>query len=330
MHPTRVTLIQALAGGRFYSGQDLADRLGISRSAVWKHVKALEKLGLEVFCVRGKGYRLAQPIVLLEEQHILSACDAHWSERLAGLSVLQSTDSTNTWLKDKHDYTAPGIFACFSEHQTAGRGRRGRSWVSPFGANLYFSVSWPFPQLPPDFAALSLVVAVSVKQALEEFAVRDVELKWPNDIYVNGGKLGGILLEVVGEPPGACRVIIGIGLNVDMPASARQNIDQAWTDLRASCADLPDRNVLAGRLLSRLFTALHLFQEEGFAVFRDQWDSADMLAGKAVAIKVADRTVAGRAAGIDQDGALLVRRGEDEMRFTSGDVSLRVTHELVN
>ena len=314
-------ILHVLADGHFHSGETLARSLGITRAAVWKKVHALEKLGLSVFRVPGKGYRLADPLQLLEPESIAEALSPAVRDRLNGITVLDSVDSTNTWLGARS--SDPEV--CLAEFQSAGRGRRGRNWVSPFAANLYLSLSWRFAEWPPGFTALGMVTAIAAVRALEALGVREVRIKWPNDLIAGGRKLGGVLIDIQGEPPGATRAVIGLGLNVRMPAAAAQDIDQPWMDL-ATLTDghPPERNRLAAALIGSLVLAMREFADAGFAAFSADWQALDLVAGRAVALHSHEQTVTGVAAGVDEQGALLLKTPQGVKRFVSGDLSLRI------
>lgn len=314
-------ILSVLSDGQFHSGETLAKSMGVTRAAVWKKVHALEKLGLAVFRVPGRGYRLAEPLQLLQASAISGALSESCRRRLTGITVLDQVDSTNTWLA-----AHPGEPAvCLAEFQSAGRGRRGRGWVSPFGANLYMSLAWRFDEWPPGFTALGMVTAIAAVRALSELGLGGVSIKWPNDLVAAGRKLGGVLIDIQGEPPGATRAVIGVGLNVRMPAAAATEIDQPWMDLATLAGDAPpDRNALAAALIEALCTALDEFAHAGFAAFSADWQALDLVAGRAVALHSHDQTVTGVAAGVDEQGALLLRTAHGIKRFVSGDVSLRV------
>ena len=314
-------LLHTLADGHFHSGQALAEALGITRAAVWKKVHALEKLGLPVFRVPGKGYKLADPLQLLDAKHLGSLLSPAQRARLTDITVLDVVDSTNTWLEEH-----PGEpQVCFAEFQSAGRGRRGRAWVSPFAANLYMSLAWRFDEWPPGFTALGMVTAIAAVRALDKLGIEGVRIKWPNDLLANGRKLGGVLIDIQGEPPGATRAVIGLGLNVRMPAPAGQEIDQPWMDLATLTeGNPPERNRLAATLIETLMEALDDFAAEGFGSFGADWQRLDLVAGCAVALHSHDQTITGVAAGVDEQGALLLRTPQGVKRFVSGDVSLRV------
>lgn len=315
-------ILRTLADGQFHSGEQLAQSLGVSRSAVWKHVQELTAFDLEVFRVPGKGYRLAAPLELLDAERIRAALSAPHRKRLNALHVLRSVESTNTWLS-AGDELAPA--ACLAEWQTAGRGRRGRHWVSPFAANLYLSLLWQFDELPSGFTALGMVAAIAAVTALRACGVQTVAVKWPNDLVTGGRKLGGVLVDVQGESQGRLRAVIGIGLNVRMPTPAAQAIDQPWTDVAAQPGGTTlSRNTLAAALLNALFDALDVFGTRGFAAFEKDWRDLDQVAGREVILQQHERRISGTALGVDQNGALLLQSGGETQRFMSGDISLRV------
>jgi BirA family biotin operon repressor/biotin-[acetyl-CoA-carboxylase] ligase len=315
-------ILEVLADGHFHSGETLAKSLGVTRAAVWKKVHALEKLGLQVFRVPGKGYRLADPLQLLDAAAISESLSPATRGLLKGVTVLDSVDSTNVWVAARS--SDPEV--CFAEFQSAGRGRRGRAWISPFGANLYMSLSWRFEEWPAGFTALGMVTAIAAVRALSKLGLSDVHIKWPNDLVAAGRKLGGVLIDIQGEPPRATRAVIGMGLNVRMPAVAAQDIDQPWMDLAGLTeGSPPDRNALAAALVESLVAALQEFGSAGFAAFSADWQALDLVAGKAVALHSHEQTVTGVAAGVDEQGALLLRTPNGVKRFVSGDLSLRMT-----
>jgi BirA family biotin operon repressor/biotin-[acetyl-CoA-carboxylase] ligase len=315
-------ILQVLADGQFHSGEVLAKHLGVTRAAVWKKVHALEKFGLNVFRVPGKGYRLVDPLQLLDAGIITAALSPTTRSRLKAITVLDVVDSTNAWVGARDN--DPEV--CFAEFQSAGRGRRGRNWVSPFGANLYMTLSWCFDEWPAGFTALGMVTAIAAVRALDQLGLRDVRIKWPNDLVAAGRKLGGVLIDIQGEPPGATRAVIGLGVNVRMPAAAAEQIDQPWMDLTTLCdGNPPERNALAVGLIESLVIALEDFSARGFAAFTEDWQRLDLVAGRAVALHSHEQTVTGVAAGVDEQGALLLRTPHGLKRFVSGDLSLRMT-----
>lgn len=275
-----------------------------------------------MFSVPGRGYRLSEPLELLNSMRVRELLTPACRKQLHTLTVLDQVDSTNTWLMSQStDFPA----VCLAEWQTAGRGRRGRHWVSPFGANLYMSLGWQFDDLPPGFTALAMVAAIAAARALRGLGIPGVAIKWPNDLLVSGKKLGGILVDMQGEPPGRARSVIGIGINLRMPVAAAAKIDQPWTDVAALVPEqTPDRNRLAAALIEELMAALQVFAAQGFGAFTTDWRALDLAAGRTVNLHHRQQVIHGTALGVDQDGALLLRTDAGTRRFVSGDLSLRI------
>lgn len=316
----RQQLIQQLADGQWHSGEALAGLLEVSRAAVWKRLQSLEELGLEVESRHGKGYRLNRALDLLDAKAIRRAMDAGPAKELSALELFPTISSTNAWLMGQTD--APAV--ALAEHQTAGRGRRGRAWCSPFGANLYFSLAWRFETLPPQLPALSLAVGVTLAETLRDLGAQGVGLKWPNDLLWQGRKLAGILIEHQGEAAGPCRVVVGVGLNLTMSEAQGANIDQGWVGLQDIVAQPVGRNEMAGRLINNLILTMQQFSGTGFESFQTRWSALDISRDECVRIEQPGGAVEGVAQGVDRDGALLVRVRGERRRFFSGEVSLRV------
>lgn len=263
-----------------------------------------------------------RPVELLEKQRILAALPATARDELRSFSVLGEVDSTNGFLMEGEAFRAPGVHACVAEAQTAGRGRRGRTWVSPFGANLYLSVLRAFTTLPESLQGLSLATGVAVARAMKSLNVENIALKWPNDILLGGRKLGGILLETSGGSSQPSRVVTGIGINVDMPGAVGADIDQPWTDL-ANHGLHPGRNRLASCVLAEVLAAQVKFIDTGFDTFRRDWDELDALRDREVELHAGSGSRSGTARGVDDTGALLLEVDGRCERVISGDVSLR-------
>jgi len=318
-------LVDALAAGEWCSGEVLAAQAGVTRAALAKRVAHLREWGVQLEAEAGRGYRLAQPLQRLEAARIRAALPAIAQQRLRALEVLARTDSTNQRMLEADAALDPQ--ALFAELQTAGRGRRGREWRSPFGANLYLSLAWSFPAWPPQLSALSLAVGVACARALRQAGLQRVMLKWPNDLRVGEDKLGGILIEQRGEAGGACRVVIGIGINVAMSAEQAGALGQPWTSLQAALAAAerkpPERNILAASLLGELVAALAEFESAGFAPFLHDWSSLDATANQAVRIEGGGEPLQGIARGVDAQGALIVEAQGRRHHIHAGEVSLR-------
>jgi BirA family biotin operon repressor/biotin-[acetyl-CoA-carboxylase] ligase len=294
--------------------------------AVWKHIKALHELGIDISVHRGKGYRLPATLELLERERILAATTSPCTETINDIYVHLEVDSTNNWLREVALNGAASGTVCVAEMQSAGRGRRGRTWVSPFAASLYMSLLWRSNCGAAALGGLSLVTGIAILRALQSLGVEGAGLKWPNDVLAGRDKLAGVLIDVVGESSGPCAVIVGVGINMNMPGEAGHAIDQSWTDLRRLGSDtVLSRNELAGRVLSELFPAMELFERAGLQAFLDDWHRYDIVSGQRVDLTLPNGQISGTACGIDEGGALLVETREGRRRFHSGDVSLRMT-----
>ena len=319
-------LLQRLAAGEV-SGSALAAECGQTRAAIWKRIAALREAGVAIDAVPGAGYRLAQPLDLLDADAILRDMPAAVRAPLAQLEVGWSLPSTNSALLAA-DTPARGCAVLLAERQTGGRGRRGRAWASPLAAHVYLSVARRFEGGLARLAGLSLVAGVACCEALHALGFTEVGLKWPNDLVVTDGeglrKLGGVLVEGAGETAGAARAVIGIGLNVRMPAAVAAGIDQPWIDLDALDAHLPSRNRVVARLLAQLLPTLDAFDAGGLAPFLPRYAAHDVLAGRAVRVHEATGAWDATALGIAEDGALRVRAADgSERRVHAGDVSVR-------
>jgi BirA family biotin operon repressor/biotin-[acetyl-CoA-carboxylase] ligase len=322
--PVRHRLLKLLADGEFHSGEDLGAVLGVSRMAVWKHLKTLRELGLDFKVVRGKGYRLPAYIELLDSDAISAEISRSTAAHIDSINVFHELDSTNNWLREQCLNGAPTGTVCLAEMQHAGRGRRGRSWVSPFAANLYLSLLWRSPAGAAALGGLSLVAGIAVLRCLRDWGVEAAGLKWPNDILAGNAKLAGVLIDVVGETSGPCAVIIGVGVNICMPPLAGADIDQSWTDLsRLTGRSEHSRNRLAAGLLDQLLPAIAGFEAAGLQPFLEEWRRYDSVAGCQVDVELPNQTVSGTACGIDDGGALLVETVSGRRRFVSGELSVR-------
>jgi BirA family biotin operon repressor/biotin-[acetyl-CoA-carboxylase] ligase len=317
-------LLGLLGDGQIHPAVDLARRGGLSPSAVRRDLAWLRAAGVDISAVRGRGYRLDRPLALLDAERIEAGLAPRARRRLAGLEVLDAVDSTNRRLLER----APGAdevpFVCLAELQTAGRGRRGRGWHSPFGRNLYLSVHDRLSGSPLALDGLSLAVGVAVADALEVAGVSEVRLKWPNDLFAPGpgpgGKLGGVLVETSFTGRGEADLVVGVGINVDMPAGSHAAIDRAWTDLRGVVGRDLDRSDLAAGVAGAVVLALADFAVEGFIPFRERWIRRDALAGRAVVVDVGGRRLAGTARGVDERGALLIDTESGRECVNSGTV----------
>ncbi|KJH78850.1 MULTISPECIES: bifunctional biotin--[acetyl-CoA-carboxylase] ligase/biotin operon repressor BirA [Pseudomonas] len=314
-----LTLLKLLKDGRFHSGQALGIALGVSRSAVWKQLQLLEaELGLSIHKVRGRGYQLAAPLTLLDPVSIREAAPScEWPTL-----VFDSIDSTNAEALRAIERGQAAPFLVVAERQTAGRGRRGRKWVSPFAENVYYSLVLRIDGGMRQLEGLSLVVGLAVMQALRELGVSAAGLKWPNDVLVGQKKIAGILLELVGDPADVCHVVLGVGINVNMQMT--DEVDQQWTSMRLETGKVFDRNHLVAALGLKLQGYLHRHQTDGFAAIQSEWEQNHLWQGRAVSLIAGVNQIDGEVLGIDKQGALRLKVGGVEKVFSGGELSLRL------
>lgn len=310
-------LITLLSDGDFHSGEALGAKLGISRAAVWKRMESLVVAGVEIERVRGKGYRVPGGLQLLNEKKLAASA-------ALPVEVLLTTGSTNAEALTRLQAGKSAPFALLAEHQSAGRGRRGRSWSSPFASSVYLSVAWRFAVGAPRLEGLSLVVGVVIAEALAAAGLGDrVTLKWPNDILIGGRKIGGVLIELSGNLEDACTAVVGIGVNGRLSEVSSAAIDQPWTDFYQAAGQSMDRTAFAADLLQRLVVALSDFSATGFGAWRERWLAFDALAGQRVTLNTVASNTVGIAEGVDHSGALLLRVNGELQPFHGGEASLR-------
>jgi BirA family biotin operon repressor/biotin-[acetyl-CoA-carboxylase] ligase len=315
-----------LSDGRFHSGADLARSLGVSRSAVWKATVTLRELGATLHAVRNRGYRLAGANDALDGERIREHLERDVRERIASIEAVWSTASTNAALLSRPNPRVGLSEVFLAEYQSAGRGRRGRSWIAPPGGAICLSLSWTFRGVPRDLGALSLVIGVCTLRMLTGLGIADARLKWPNDLLLGERKLGGVLIELRAESAGPACVVIGIGLNVALGATVLGRIAEsgvAATDLKSAGLAARSRNAIAAALLTACVRGLLAFEGEGLKPFIEEWRAADALRGRPVAVSAADGTARGLARGVDVHGALLLETPQGVRRFIAGDVTVR-------
>jgi BirA family biotin operon repressor/biotin-[acetyl-CoA-carboxylase] ligase len=325
---SRFELIKILADGAFHSGEDLARHFGVTRASVSKAMGRLELYGLDVHSVRGKGYRLSDRLVLLNKEKILALLPDPAKSSIEQLDIFDSIDSTNTHLLNqvRSELRLPKAQCriCLSEMQTAGRGRRGRNWVSPFGHNIYLSMLREFPSGAKSLDGLSLVVSLILLKTLQRYGIQDLGLKWPNDLVVNRRKLAGVLLELSGDTLGACHVVIGAGLNVKLLTADMRDVTQPWITLLELGFQLERRNQLVASLIEDLVAGVDKFQKFGFPAFLDEWSAYDVTKGQQVEIVTSIDRLIGVGQGVDGSGGLLLSTNAGIQKFNTGEVSLRV------
>ncbi len=313
-------LINILNDGKYHSGNALGEKLNITRSAVWKFIKQLKSYGLPIDSIKAKGYCLKQPIILLDSNKIKKYIATSsrgltaGSRNNPGIKIFTSISSTIDYLKtlSSRGLTAGSIpQICLAEQQTAGKGRLGRTWQSPFGLNIYLSCLWNFNKDISELSGLSLIVGLSVIKALEPYT-KDLKIKWPNDILYEGKKLAGILVEINAETNGYSRAIISVGLNVNM-----QNITDRWTSIIDIVKKPLDRNKLTGEIIKQLFADLVNFDLSA-------WQKYDYLKNKKIKLIHGQKSISGIACGINDQGHLLLKdKNGNIAAYSSGDTSIQ-------
>ncbi len=321
MHPLLIPLLRILSDGKFHAGSDLAQQLNISRATVSNILKSATAVSIQVFKVRGRGYQLPETPDWLDADLIHRQLKPGTSNFV--IEVVDNIDSTNTALLRAAGH-APHRHCLAAEFQHAGRGRRGRAWVAALGGSLTCSVRWRFSQGIGALAGLSLATGVALLRCLHQFGVSDAQLKWPNDLLWQGRKLAGILIEVQGEANGPSLAVIGIGINLRIPAALRNQVDQAITDLHEILGQPVSRNALLSSLLNQLELALTEFETHGLQHLRHEWNAGHAHAGQALCVTLSNGdTLTGIAEGLSAQGALLLRdSGGKQLAVHSGEVHL--------
>ena len=317
-------LLAILADGSTKTADELADRVGLEPGELQIGIDLLVDHGVRQR--RDGGLRVPGGIELLEAAAIEAAL-ADLQARPMPVEVLGVTGSTNDDARRRLGSGGRPPFAILAEAQQSGRGRRGRQWSSPVASNLYLTLAEVLPGGPETSRGLSLAVGVAVAEGLDRVSGVDVDLKWPNDLLVDGAKLGGILVELA-EAGDRTVAIIGIGLNVRVPDYVARSIDQAWTDLTRSGAVEPSRNALAGGLIASLGATMDHFREQGFdARLRARWQARDPFFGRRIVATGAQGVLCGSERGIDESGELLIETDSGMKRVGAGEVSIRLAPE---
>lgn len=322
MNTLTFPILHLLADGRFHSGEALAKQFDVTRVTIWNAIQHAQSLGVEVFSVRGRGYKLPKAIVLIDKDAVLQAIgsEREWFH----LEVVDEVISTNTYLMQAAAKGAPHVSCTVAHIQTNGRGRRGRTWVSHLGASLTFSLLWRFDCGAAALSGLSLAIGVALMRALNELGVEKAQLKWPNDVLVDNKKLAGILIDLQGDLDGPSAAVIGVGINFNLPENIIKRIDQPVIDINQVSRSKIDQNQLLGTVLKHFADVLRNFEQHGFMGVRDEWLSYHAYQNKPVRMLLPDgRDVEGEVTGIAEDGILLVTTALGLQRFSAGEISLR-------
>jgi len=313
-------LIKLLAKPGIHSGTALGKHLGISRVAIKKRIDRMVSEGVPIESAAGKGYRLSEDVELLEVDDILAHIGS--SEHSAiDLEVFSSLDSTNAHLAGK-DQISEKLGVAVAETQPLGQGRRGRHWMSTPYRNLMLSLSHVYQAWPQNPSGLSLAFSVSVHNALISLGVHQAGLKWPNDIVANGRKLGGLLVSASGEADGELKVIMGVGLNLDLYKEDRKHIDQPAVDLKELGCRV-SRNQLVAEIIINTQEMLKLYPQAGFAPFANYWNQNACFINEQVMLFDGSDEYRGELLGVDQDGQLQLNSAKGILKFNTSELSLR-------
>lgn len=316
-------LLSLIADAKFHSGEALARQLGVSRTTIAKKIKQWQQCGLDIDVVHGKGYRLQQPIDWLDKTSIWQAMPPHIQALISYLDIQAVVSSTNDVVSQQLQQQKKSGIVCIAEMQQSGRGRRGRTWLSPPAGTFYGSVGWVFNEGFQVLEGLSLAIGVAVVEALEDCGVHGLSLKWPNDILWHGKKLGGVLIEVNAEMDGVCAVVVGVGVNLSLPHAIKQQIDQAAVDVKEILGQRINRQQITVALISHIVRLLQGYAQLGFASWHKKWQHYDVLYGQEVEVLGLAQAMTGIAQGIDKQGALMINTAAGLQLISGGEVSLR-------
>lgn len=320
-------LLAALSDGKFHTWTELSAQLELQQPALLGLLTQLSLWDVEVAIDPEKGCQLLQELKVLEKEKILACLKQNPALSAQHIEIWDILPSTNDYLSHTIEKRSKKNYACFAEKQTKGKGRQGRSWVSPFAKNIYLSLRWHFSQNTSELAGLSLAVAIAIIEMLKNFGItKSLGIKWPNDVFCEGKKLAGILVELGGEAKSPCYAIIGIGLNIYLSEANAANISQPWTCVQKLHPDPVDRNELAGRLLNELTETLLLFQTQGFEPFLARWQLLDLSLGKKVSLITPQLSLQGIGRGVNQQGHFLLEVEPGLIKsFSNAEVSLRLS-----
>lgn len=319
LSPTTLNILNILNDCNVHAGTDIAEALSISRTAVWKVIQRLKDYNIAIES-QHQGYQLNALLLLLDKHKIESLI----KKLGVTLECFETIDSTNDYLRN--GMYPKNLRICLAEHESKGRGRMGRAWAAPFGRNIYCSFSYAFNKDISEMAGLSLVIGILIATMLESLDPHlKPLLKWPNDIYANHQKIGGILIDLIAEANGNCRAIIGVGLNINMRGGVLEGVDQPWTSLEHLLNVQLDRNVIVAQLINAIVKGMDLFAEKGLEPFLSDWKRYDMLENKQISVSRGTEILSGIARGVTPQGYLRVELPSGEIQnFSCGDTTLSI------
>jgi len=317
-------ILQRLVDGKFHSGEALAQHFGVSRATVYKAVSDAQSLGVEIFSVRGRGYKLPEPVEFLEAPAVLQAIgeQRNWFH----LEILDTVVSTNTYLMQAASQGAPHVTCVATQLQTGGKGRRGRTWFAQLGASLTFSLLWRFQCGAAALSGLSLAIGVGLMRSLIDLGIDHAALKWPNDVLVDGKKLAGILIELQGDMEGESAAVIGVGINYQLPQALLNQINQPAIGVSQITTQQFSKSMLLGNLLKHLAEVLKAFEVGGFTSIKAEWLRYHAYHNKTVRMLMPNGVeTQGVVKDVADDGILMVETALGLQRFSAGEISLRGT-----
>jgi BirA family biotin operon repressor/biotin-[acetyl-CoA-carboxylase] ligase len=317
-----LAILGLLADGKTQSGSVLAARLGISRTAVWKQIACWRKRGMMIEAIPGRGYRLLKKIEPWSREELLQEIGAEVAGLLQVFRVEEKVTSTNDVVAALMSAPSSKRILCLAEEQTQGRGRRGRAWYSPPGTGFYGSFGWTYESGLSVIQGLSLAVGVIAAKCLHQCGVAGVQLKWPNDLLIGDKKLGGILIEAQAEADGLCKVVVGVGINIELLEGAGPAVGRPVTDVMSNISSRVSRNQLGASLVREITLLLQRYPLEGFSALRDEWTKYDALLGASVTVTGLTGHVAGVACGVSDSGALLLKTSSGEVVVHGGEISV--------
>jgi len=313
---TTLKVVDILNDCKLHTGTEIAAILGVSRTAVWKVIQRLKKYHVEIES-QHQGYHFDFPLTLIDKNKI----EGLLKDPRLTLEIFETIPSTSDYLRNKTPLK--NMSFCLSEHQSKGRGRLGRSWISPFGKNIYCSFSYTFDKDITEMSGLSLVIGILITRALESMNPKlNPRLKWPNDIYIDDQKVGGILIDLIAEANGNCTAIISVGLNVNMKDVKLEGTEQPWTSLEHILNEKLDRNVVVVQMLKSILEGMAIFLEKGLEPFLPLWKRYDLLEGENISINTGKEIISGISKGISPQGYLLLELPSGNIeKYSYGDTT---------
>ncbi len=314
-------IIELLNDNRYHDGTSIGSTLDITRAGVWKSIQKIQKYGINIKSVKGKGYLLEAPLILLDYCKIKSSL----KEKNIKLDIIEKIDSTNNYFKKDAIRSNGKVGVCISEMQTEGKGRMSRKWYSPFGKNIYLSILYSFQKDISELSGLSLIISLGVCRSIESLCQLNnkLSIKWPNDIVFEQQKIAGILIEIQAESNGFCNAIIGIGINVNMDEAHNKQISQKWTSLQKLTGQYYDRNFLCSGVINHTIEYLDRFMQFGLDNFIGEWVNKDYLFGKQIKVISGGNRISGVGSGINNSGHLILKMPEGTTTtLSSGDTTI--------